>query len=1088
MMRLLRGWVPLLFVTLAVGSNGLEAQSRTTSAIRGRVLSVAGTPIESANVTVRHTGTGAERLTGTNEDGRFLVLLLQPGGPYTVTIETLGYATLVREAIQLQVGEVYVDDFVLEEQAIELEGLRVEADKAEIFNPSQVGPATLLSERVVESVPILSRDIMELAVLSPLVKVTEDGGFSVAGQNDRYNAILIDGVLNKDVFGLTAGGVPGGQAGGKLIPLDAVGQYEVLVAPFDVRLSGFTGGVLNAVTRSGTNDWFARAQAVARDEVLIGDLQLPTGPVEPSGVDRRLVALSVGGPIVRDRGHFFVASEFERRRQPPTGFNLFRDDPLLVRISPETVTAIQDEFDSQFGFDAGEAAPYPLAQELRNVFGRMDWNFPGGTRLTFRNIYAWARNDESPNRAAFEPYEFSSNAVFRTASSNTTSLQVFSPVGEASANELNFSLQRSRDETAPASLFPQVEVDAISSIAGSAFGRELRLGSQFFAQDNDLRQWTARLTNVLTIHRGESDLVLGVTGAYYDFSQRFLPGAEGEYFYASLGDLALNAPQRYQRTFLSAGVDPSVSFNVAEAGLFAQSQLDAGQGLTMRFGLRLDVPWVLDSPQLNTDILREFGYRTSALPSGNVMLSPRWGFNWQSEGDRTTQVRAGAGMFLGQPPFVWLANAFHNDGLRSYLARCQGRVTDDPMPATAVPQFDPLSPPAACEGTDFIVDRHVTVFSPDFKYPQDLKFSVVVDQELSQRLSASFGALFSKAINQIVLEELNLGDPNPNPGPLEGYGGLDRRILGGPVSNGFAPNRELAGYQQVLLATNSSQDWTFSATVELRGELTEELALQTGYSYSRSWDRMSLVATDMISNFGFTPTTSDPNQARVTTSNFDRPHKFVASIYGAPFERFPGTRISLLYTGQSGSVFSYVYRGDLNGDGYPGPGPAFDRNNDLLYVPERATEIPSGIGTIGLLSSALVSDPCLAKYRGGFLPRNGCRAPFQHRLDLRLSHELRMGRTEVRFEGDLINILNLMNGDWGRVETVSPLVPLIEPVRRQQCINCIGALVSRWAGGALPSRDEDGSLKAADPWSIRSPDSQWQAQFGIRVTFGDGRR
>lgn len=445
-------------------------------------------------------------------------------------------------------------------------------------------------------------------------------------------------------------------------------------------------------------------------------------------------------------------------------------------------------------------------------------------------------------------------------------------------------------------------------------------------------------------------------------------------------------------------------------------------------------------------------------------------------------------MFVGQPPFVWLSNAFQNDGMRTWLARCQGRVTDDPMPATAVPQLDPLNPPSACEGTDFIVDRHVTLFAPDFKYPQDLKFSAVVDQELSQRMSASFGALFSKAINQIVLEELNLGDPNPNPGPLDGYGGLDRRIMGGPVSNGFAPNRELQGYQQVLLATNTSEDWTFSATVELRGQISDYFAVQAGYSFSRSWDRMSLVATDMISNYGFTPTYADPNWARVTTSNFDRPHKFVASVYGAPFERFPDTELSLLYTGQSGSVFSYVYRGDLNGDGYPGPGPGFDRNNDLIYVPQEATEIPSGIGTLGLVASALESDECLAKYRGGFLPRNACRAPFQHRFDLRLSQKLHLRGAEVRVEGDLINILNLLNGDWGRVETVSPLVPLIEPVRRQQCLNCIGALVSRWAGGALPSQDADGSVKAADPWSIRSPDSQWQAQFGVRVTFGGRAR
>jgi hypothetical protein len=1034
-----RGFATLAALVLLVGAaDSLTAQSRTTSSVRGRITNADGAPIEYASVTIRHTGTGAQRVTGTNQDGRFLVLLLQPGGPYTLTIQALGYAQSVQEGIQLQVGETWVEDFVLETQAIQLEGLRVEADKAEIFNPSQVGPATLLNERVVESVPILSRDIMELAILSPLVKTTESGGFSVAGQNDRYNSLLIDGVLNKDVFGLTSGGVPGGQAGGKLIPLDAVAQYEILVAPFDVRLSGFTGGVLNAVTRSGTNDWFTRFFGVVRDEVLMGDLTLPTGPVEASGVDRRLVGLSVGGPILTDRAHFFVSGEFERRRQPPTGFNLFRDSPLTVRISEETVSTIRDELENQFGLAAGDAGPYPLEQELANVFGRVDWIFDDGQRLTVRNILAHARNDQSPNRAAFEPYELSSNAVFRSATTNTTSAQLYSPLGDRGANELNLSLHRSTDETRPAADFPQIEVDALSSIDGAPYGREIRAGAQFFAQDNHLEQTVVRLTDHVTLIHGETDIVLGVTGAYYDFRQAYLPGAVGDYFYASLGDLALNAPQRYQRGFLDPGADPEVRFNVAEAGLFAQSQLDADEGLTLRFGIRLDVPFVLDQPGENPEILEEFGYSTSSLPSGNVLISPRWGFNWQSEGERTTQVRGGAGMFVGQPPFVWLANAFQNSGLRSYTSSCFGRITDDPMPSTAVPPFDPLNPPTQCAGGPFVDSRTVTVFAPDFKYPQDLKFSVVVDQELTEMMSFSLGALFSKAINQIVLEELNLGSPTMPPGPLEGYGGDQRRILGNPSSTGFRPVRELPGYEQVLLATNASQDWTFSLTGEVRGELAERVAFQGGYSFSRSWDRMSLVATDMISNYGFTPTFSDPNQARVTVSNFDRPHKFVASVYGAPIPGLEDTRISLLYTGQSGSPFSYVYRGDLNGDGYSGPGPAFDRNNDLIYVPNTATEIPAGIASYRLIQEAIDTQECLKRFRGTILRRNRCRAPFQHRLDLRLSHDVEWGPAQVRIEGDMINILNFLNRNWGRVETVRPLVPVLEPVRRTECFPMAG--------------------------------------------------
>ena len=297
----------------------VSAQSRTTATLLGTVARADSTWVAGATVEIRHEGTGATKSALTNEDGRFLILLLSPGGPYTITVNHIGFAQERREGVMLQVGEAYRVDVELRDQAIELPGIEVAVDRAPIFDPNQVGPVTRLTERMLEAMPIVSRDVMDLAVLSSLVKTTEGGGFSVAGQNDRYNALLVDGLLSKDMFGLTSGGVPGGQAGAKLVPLDAVSQFEVLVAPFDVRLSGFTGGVMNAVTRSGTNDWRVRFGGVHRNEALMGDLSLPTGPVEASGVDRSLLAFSVGGPVIHDALHFFVAGEFERRRQPPNG-------------------------------------------------------------------------------------------------------------------------------------------------------------------------------------------------------------------------------------------------------------------------------------------------------------------------------------------------------------------------------------------------------------------------------------------------------------------------------------------------------------------------------------------------------------------------------------------------------------------------------------------------------------------------------------------------------------------------------------------------------------------------------------------------
>jgi Carboxypeptidase regulatory-like domain len=1094
--RRILSFLALFLLSAFVISSDLSAQSRTTSAVRGVVKTQSGTPVAEATVTIRHLETGLTRTTSTNQSGRFLLSLLQPGGPYDLTVSFLGLADASRKGLMLQVGERQALTLIMDEEALEVEGVTVAVERTEIFNPSQVGVATRLDREQLEALPLISRDLMDLAILSPMVKQTESGGFSVVGQNDRYNAILVDGVSNKDAFGLTSGGVPGGQAGARIIPFDAVAQYEVLVAPFDVRLSGFTGGVLNAVTRTGTNEWRTRASVILRNETLIGDLNLPTGPVAASGVNRSLYTFSVGGPIKLNQAHFFVTGEFERKSQPPTGFNLLRDDPALVRISPERLDEFTSILNQNFGVDGGQVGPFDLDTQLANVFGRVDWNFGNGDRLTIRNVFANAQTDETPNRTQFEAYGLGSNGVFRKSLNNTTSLQLFTDFGATGGNELTLTVQRTEDQSQPVSNTPQIGIDLISDVGSGVFQREVRAGGELFSQENDLKQTTMRMTNSLTLVSDSTTYTVGITGAYYDIQHTFLPGSGGDFFFQSIQDFENNAPQRYQRAVLLPGQSSTADFSVVEAGAFIQTEVDAIEGVTLRFGLRVDVPTVIGSPERNEEVLDLFGVDTSVLPSGQVMMSPRLGFNVLSGGERRRQIRGGFGLFTGQIPFVWLSNAFQNNGLVSSLQLCRGRSTDDPRRGNIAPPYTSGALPESCwvnpengrsqAPTDL---RSVVSFSPDFKYPQELRFSIAWDEQLTDNTTMSLGGVFTHAIRQVVIKDLNLGKPCGNPGSLAGYGGLDRRIFGCPSVNGFEPTREYPQFQQVLQATNESRDLAFTVTSELRGKLFNRMRYQAGYSYGRSFDRMSLSFTDMISNYGFNPTSKDPNEAAIRNSNFDRPHKVIISLFGAPFPGLPNTTISLLYNGQSGAPFSYVYRGDLNGDGFPGLGGAFDRNNDLLYVPESAAELPAGIGTQSLLQNALRNDACLRKFSGQFLKRNTCRAPWQSRLDVRMSHTVTMGGAEVRFEGDVINLLNLLNRRWGNIQTVVPNVALLELGPRQ--VSFSGqpepTLPARWAGSVLPNRDEDGRLRPTDPWSILSPDSQWQAQFGIRVTMGDGR-
>jgi hypothetical protein len=373
------------------------------------------------------------------------------------------------------------------------------------------------------------------------------------------------------------------------------------------------------------------------------------------------------------------------------------------------------------------------------------------------------------------------------------------------------------------------------------------------------------------------------------------------------------------------------------------------------------------------------------------------------------------------------------------------------------------------------------MFDDGFTYPQYFKLSAAVDQELRPGLSASLGVIFSHSINQVLLRELNISPQDRALGPLRGYGGTDRTHFGVPTDDGFYPIRLLPGYQQVLLATNGNGDRSWSVSAELRGTIFSDLEVQAGYAYSRSYDRMSLASVDLISNFGFTPTHGDPNDPPLTPSNFDRPHKVVLALYGTPIPGLDGTEVSVLYTGESGLPFSYVYGSDLNGDGYPFLGPASDRNNDLLYTPLIASEVPSSYGTYTRLAAALETDPCLKTFKGTFVTRNGCRAPWQNRVDLRMAQNVTLRNTHFRFEADIINALNLVNDDWGLVKTIPAVSSLLAAYQR---VPSTVELLSEWDAGILPFRDGKGKLVTPEPWSVASPASQWQAQVGVRVTFG----
>jgi len=1076
----------LAVLAMAGGAPHLHAQGVTTAGISGRITDPDGGPIAGVLIEVLHEGTGVAVRATSDDAGRFRVANLRPGGPYTLTASRIGLRAARREAISLSIGQLLVVDIALSAEAVEMPAISVRVESDPVFDRTRMGSVTKIDQPTLERLPTISRDFTEFAQLSPLVKVDEEG-IAVAGSNLRFNNIQIDGALNQDVFGLSPTGVAGGQARGRVIPLSAIEELQVLIAPFDVRQSGFTGGVLNAVTRSGTNEWEGSAFAYYRDDWLVGDVVVGRESRDPGTLQDVLGGFDLGGPLIRDRLHVFAAGEFERRRSPPSGFQIGLDDPRLTLLSPDSVDRFR-EILAGYGADAGEAGSYTLENDLANVFARLDLAIDDRNSAMVRYGYALANDDPAPNRLPGDAYELSSNGTRVQSLSHSVVAQWLSTFDERISNDLLVNAQFLRDTERPNSLFPRVELEMFSDVGGGVVRGRLRAGSNYLAQASALDQDILQVTDAVTIALADHRLTLGAGLERFAIRRLYLPGFLGSYRFDSLAGLEANAPSQYDVSLNLDGPTRPVSFAVNQFSGFVQDELSIGEALNVRLGVRVDIPTMTDAPATNPDVAGTYGIETGRLPSGNPLFSPRIGFNLRL-GERRTQIRGGAGLFTGRPPFAWLSNAYQNTGLsRGFLTCTNGNA----------PGFSLQASTTCTDGTG--VGSAIPVvngFDPDFRFPQDFKASLAVDQRLPGGVVASLEGVFTRAVKQVFLQDVNIGPAvddearTPENGYSFGFGFGSRESFGdGGIGYGteppFYPRRVSDAYSQVIRATNRSDNYAYAVSATVRKRWERRFALEAGYSYNRSADIQSLVALDATTNFGLTAIEGDPNAPHRQPSTFDRPHKVILDAT-ARFERFGGTQLSLLYVGQSGRPYSYTYLGDINADGYPGAGQALDLSNDLIYVPAELFDFPGG-GISGVLFRQLASqESCLAESALRILSRNACRLPWSHQVDVRLTQDLRLGAIDAQLVLDVLNVLNLLISDWGHVQTVNPTVQLIRVVGRREDDagdfdppEIEDPLQGLYMGPV--EQTESGGFRAVRPWAPEIGPSQWQAQFGIRVS------
>ena len=1110
----------LAAATLLLGlPEGARAQS-TTASITGSVVEEStDQPLPGVNVLAIHQPTGTRYGAATNPSGRFTIQGMRVGGPYVIEVSFVGYQTIRQEGIQLQLDETREMSFRLEEQTTEMEEVQVIGERSEssTISKGRTGARTNVSTEEINRLPTIQRSLQDFARLTP--QFTGTDGQSIAGRNERYNTVQIDGATLNDVFGLSgSGGVPGGQAGAQPISLDAIKEFNVDISPYDVQQSGFTGGRINAITKSGSNQFEGSVRYLGRNETFVGDLR---GEDFGTEFGEHYFVGTLGGPIVKDELFFFVNLEIFRRAEPLDTRVGRVDDEDVFPAGASTMERIQNIAQTQYDYNTGGFSPITERQDNEKLLAKLDWNLMENHRLTLRHNYVNAYEETGLSRFN-GGFDFENRQYQFQSTQNSTSLELSSRFGDSWFNEFRFVYTRIRDNRDPnGQLFPAVNLQ-LQDVGGVGLG----VGS--VQQANRLDQDLFEISNNTTYRIGDHSLEFGTQNEVFVFNNLFIQNLVGSYEFRpfEVGDSTVTAieafergqPTSYTHTYANPEVHgdnyrPEPQFTGMQFGLYAQDQWDVTEDLRLTLGIRADMPFLPDEPSYNPEVEETFGYSTAEVPRSQVLWSPRFGFNYTEtllSDNLETQVRGGTGIFSGRPPFVWLSNQYTSTGVDFFQVsqnldpesiyadngvydRSSSCFVGTSNPGEA-PKPSGVNLPGAGECGGALgaqATSQIALTSPDFKYPQQFRMSLGVDQELPfGNLVATLEGQYSSTINGVSARNLNI--ETPESGLQESAYG--RPIYGpeGSIGGGFGgANRVNDSFQDVILLENASKGYEYFLTAELSREAPSGLNGTIAYTYNRARSVFN-GSFDVASSLWQQNFAVDPNNPELGTAEYEGRHRvLITGNYGFNWGDRYSTTIGGVFETRSGAPITWIHGSnasnfgtDANADGFP--------FNDLPYVPENERDVVVASGNWELMDDFISSNEALDEARGGFLNRYTDTAPWRTSLDLKLTQRIQTVQGQrLELMANLENVLNLLNDEWGRVRFTSFNNQYAWGVNGYVRDGDVGSRM----GGRIITEDDVGkpivnfeeSLvrdKLGDRlYNTANTASRWQLQIGARYVF-----
>ncbi|HUF34508.1 MAG TPA: TonB-dependent receptor [Gemmatimonadales bacterium] len=1075
----------LLLAAAAVTPPALGAQGVTTSAITGLVTSQDGAPITDATVTARHLPTGTQYRAVSRSGGAYSLPNLRVGGPYTVTATYIGFQRRIEENVFLGLGQTQRIDLLLEPQAVELQELVATGERDPVLNAERTGAATYIDPRQVEVLPSIKRSTRDLTRLDP----RSDGNFAFAGRNWLYNNVSLDGSYFNNPFGLDDP-APGGQTNAEPVPYDAVEQVQVSLAPFDVREGGFTGANINTVTKSGTNDLRGSLYTFGRNEALLGNTVRGEDVVADPDLSFIQSGFSLSGPLVRDRLFFFVNGELERTDDPGTNFAAGTGTTGfgISRAEASVMDAIRQRMIDEYDYDPGPYQGYINETNNNKLLAKLDWNINPGNALTFRYNYLDAKRDlpphpfvlsfnntgRGPNESSL-PFRNSGYAINNDLHSFALELNSRS---SGFANRFFASYNRFRDFREPFSAdFPTIEI-------GEGGVTYTTVGHEPFSIHNILDQDVWQLTNNFTWFRGRHSLTFGANFESFNFFNSFNIFRHGVFFlpafipigstFSSLQEFfdatdPANPDQKDFRAMIGAGPFKGEDIDVGQLGLYVQDEFLVNDRLNLTFGVRVDFPMYFTDPVDNPfsrslTALDENGdpevVDQSELPGSTALFSPRVGFNWNVSGDRRTQVRGGTGIFTGRVPFVWIGNVISNPGANPNLFPTGPEIPTS-EDATLAQSFD------------------LNAMVSDFKFPQTWVSDIAIDQQLGGGFLGTLELIYGKDINNVYVRNADLVAPVrtlPD----------GRPFYGGAGANELNPD----GGAGIYVLDNTDEGHNFNLTAQLRKSFDFGLNATLAYSFTEA--KNNLKSTEIASVLWQNqPVQGDPNNPELAPSEFGQKHRIVGgATYVKSWSPALRTSVGLFlevaqgnrFGGAGGNRYSFIYSGDINGDGTGG--------NDLIYIPRDQSEIVFATCTTGCganvtpeqqwaaFDAFIEQDDYLRSHRGEIAERFGALNPWYSNIDLRILQDFAFGnvvRHNFQVSLDILNLGNLISSDWG--------------IRKVASAAATSPLRAVLDGNGLPTFDANGApiLNFTGPAETFIDDpslfSRWRAQLGLRYFF-----